>query len=409
MSKIRARKETGFLYFDFFFKGQRCREQTRLVDNPTNRRKMDQVLKKIEAEIMLGQFDYLAYFPNSKTGQKLAVGDQFSSTAALPLRVSTSASHVESVEEVVEYPSFAEFANQWLMENEVRWRKSTLELQQSFLSRHLIPVFGDRGVNSITKAEVLSFRSQLAKVPGHHDKLLSAKTINEIVGSLKAILDEAADRYEFNSPTERIKRLKVQKKDIHPFSLEEVRKILGAVRPDYHSYMTVRFFTGMRSGELHGLKWKYIDFERRQILIRETFTKGRVEYTKTDGSQREIRMSEAVYLALKAQEDATNGMSEYVFCNRNRQPLDNKNFTDRVWYPLLRYLGLNIRRPYQTRHTAATLWLASGESPEWIATQLGHTSTEMLFRVYSRYVPNLTRNDGSAFETLLQRSLEGDQ
>jgi len=57
------------------------------------------------------------------------------------------------------------------------------------------------------------------------------------------------------------------------------------------------------------------------------------------------------------------------------------------------------------RHTAATLWLASGEAPEWIARQLGHTSTEMLFRVYSRYVPNLTRRDGSAMERLLKQHI----
>ena len=50
---------------------------------------------------------------------------------------------------------------------------------------------------------------------------------------------------------------------------------------------------------------------------------------------------------------------------------------------------------------AATLWLASGENPEWIARQLGHTTTEMLFRVYSRFVPNLTRRDGSAFDRFL--------
>ena len=64
-------------------------------------------------------------------------------------------------------------------------------------------------------------------------------------------------------------------------------------------------------------------------------------------------------------------------------------------------LGLKKRRPYQTRHTAATLWLAAGESPEWIARQMGHSSTEMLFTVYSRFVPNLTRQDGSAIERLL--------
>ena len=70
-------------------------------------------------------------------------------------------------------------------------------------------------------------------------------------------------------------------------------------------------------------------------------------------------------------------------------PLDNGNFTKRVWYPLLDRLSLEKRRPYQTRHTTASLWLASGESPEWIANQLGHVSTNMLFKVYSRFVPNL--------------------
>ena len=81
------------------------------------------------------------------------------------------------------------------------------------------------------------------------------------------------------------------------------------------------------------------------------------------------------------------------------------NFTNRVWYPLLRHLDLRRRRPYQTRHTAATLWLSTGESPEWIARQLGHTTTEMLFRVYSRFRPNLTRQDGAAFERLLNSIL----
>jgi integrase len=112
-------------------------------------------------------------------------------------------------------------------------------------------------------------------------------------------------------------------------------------------------------------------------------------------------MSHLVYDALKAQHRATGDKSVFVFCNRDGNPLEHKNVTNRVWYPLLRHLGLKERRPYQCRHTAATLWLAAGESPQWIAMQLGHTTTEMLFRVYARFVPNLTRKDGSAFERLL--------
>jgi integrase len=157
----------------------------------------------------------------------------------------------------------------------------------------------------------------------------------------------------------------------------------------------------MRTGEAHGLKWKYVDFENRLILIRETFVLGEDEYTKTDSPQRDIQMSQPVYDALKRQHEATGKLSEYVFCNRDGQPLDNKNFSDRVWYPLLRHLGLKPRRPYQMRHTAATLWLASGEAPEWIANQMGHSNSQMLFSVYSRFIPNLTRRDGSAFDRLL--------
>ena len=120
-------------------------------------------------------------------------------------------------------------------------------------------------------------------------------------------------------------------------------------------------------------------------------------------------MSQPVFEALKRQWEVSGKLSEYVFCNREGKPIDNKNFSDRVWYPLLRHLGLTQRRPYQMRHTAATLWLASGEAPEWVARQLGHSSTQMLFLVYSRYVPNMTRQDGSAIDRLLATRFSTDR
>ncbi|OIQ79866.1 tyrosine recombinase XerC [mine drainage metagenome] len=218
------------------------------------------------------------------------------------------------------------------------------------------------------------------------------------------MLNEAADRYNFSTSVQRIKPLKTKKTDVHPFTLEEVQRIISSVRPDFRNYYIVRFFTGMRTGEIDGLKWKYVNFERRQIMVRETFTSGGEDYTKNDSSQRDIQMSIPVFEALRAQYEATGKISEFVFCNLDAQPLDVNNMTKRVWYPLLRHLGIEPRNPYQSRHTAATLWLASGEAPEWIARQLGHSNTEMLFRVYSRFVPNLTRQDGSAFERLLLQS-----
>jgi integrase len=117
-------------------------------------------------------------------------------------------------------------------------------------------------------------------------------------------------------------------------------------------------------------------------------------------------MSSLVEDARKAQHKVT-GEGEYVFCTRDGTPLDTTNVTQRVWYPFIRYLELAPRRPYHCRHTAATLWLAAGENPEWIARQMGHTTTEMLFRVYSRYVPNLTRRDGNAFDRFVTNAING--
>jgi len=294
----------------------------------------------------------------------------------------------------------------WFAESEVSWRRSYRVTQRGSLDQYLIPYFGEKEVGHITKADVLAFRASLAKVPARKSlSTLSNRRINSVMKPLRQILNEAADRFEFTSAFRNIKPLKMKRSDVMPFTLEEVQKILTTVRVDYRSYFTLRFFTGMRTGEVHGLKWKYVDFERRLILVRESIVMKEEDELKTDGSVRDIQMTDLVFDALQEQFKATGKISDFVFCNRKGEPIDNQNFLNRVWSPLLRHLDIPHRRAYQMRHTAATLWLAAGEAPEWIARQLGHTSTEMLFRVYSRYVPNLTRRDGSAMERLLKQHI----
>ncbi|WP_097462103.1 Arm DNA-binding domain-containing protein [Mangrovitalea sediminis] len=387
MGSIRVRESTEKLFFDFRYAGKRCREQTALDNTPVNRRKLEQILKKIEAEITLGTFEYGRYFPNSPNAEK------FSKRA------------LSAARQYHETPLFNQFAWDWFEEMKIQWRKSHIATVRLTLNNYLLPRFGEKEVGRITKADILEFRASLAKVTSRSGKHLSATRINHIMTPLRMILSEAANRYEFSSPYHGIKSLKVPRTDVEPFSLDEVKLILSSVRADFRNYYTVRFFTGMRTGEIDGLQWEHVDFGRRQILVRQALVNGELNYTKNDGSFRAIEMSQLVVDALKDQQKAT-GKESFVFCTRSGTPLSHNNVTKRVWYPLLRYLGLRQRRPYQTRHTAATLWLAAGESPEWIARQMGHTTTEMLFRVYSRYVPNLTRRDGSAFERLLRSEFD---
>ena len=394
MASIRA--NNGKLFWDFRFKGQRCREYTLLNDTAENRRTMNKVLRKIEAEIEAGTFDYRKTFPTSKHA---ALFDDATPTFAQ----STAVSVVEVPDQINAGPKLREFAETWFGEQSIAWRRTYIKTVRQTLDKYLIPTFGERAVGSIRREDILQFRSTLAKVRGRKaGSTLSPRRINAITLVLRQILNEAADRFYFTTPAIRIKPLKIRRSDVKPFSLDEVQLILREVRADFRNYFSVRFFTGMRTGEVDGLKWKYIDFARRLILVRETLTAGEQEAdAKTHDSLRDIQMSPPVFEALRNQYQATGKLSDYVFCNREGFPLDCNNVTKRVWYPLLKHLSLEVRNPYQTRHTAATLWLASGESPEWIAKQMGHVNTMMLFNVYSRYVPNLTRRDGSAFERML--------
>ncbi len=391
MGSVRSRK--GQLFFDFRFQGNRCREQTLLDDTPKNRSKLETFMDQIDREIKQGTFQYEKYFPDSRNL------DRISEKPAVKQKVRASAA--------VDSPLFKDFAEEWYLENEISWKISYQETIRGILDKHLTPHFGEREVSCITKGDILKFRSSLAKVQNGKKSGLSPDRINHIMTPLRMILNDTAERFHFSTPWVGIKSLKVPKTDVNPFTLEDVKLFLSKVRVDFRDYYITRFFTAMRTGEIDGLLWKYVDFERRQILIRETLVQGRIETPKTAGSIRTIQMSNQVYDALKRQGEVTGHLGSFVFCNRNGTMLSHNNITKRIWYPTLKYLGLKRRRPYQTRHTMATLWLAAGENPEWIARQMGHTSTEMLFTVYSRFVPNLTRRDGSAFENLLASRIGG--
>ena len=389
MGSIRLRNikgGSGHLVIDFRYQGVRCREQTLLEDTPANRSRLQKVLDKIEREIAAGCFVYAKYFPHSKTAEKF--------------RPNPSQSHTGT-------PLFREFAETWIIENSPRWKRSVIISYRYTLDSLLLPRFGHYEVGAISKADILAFRTELSTAPGKGGKRRSPSRINNIFKPLRGIMNEASDRYDFPNPIRRIKKLPEPRKDIQPFTLDEMMPLCREIRRDYQNYLITRFFTGMRSGEVDGLKWKYVDFDRGIIAVREAVVYQQEDTPKTQSSYRDIMMLPIVRGALLDQQKYT-GDGKLVFCSRAGTPLYQNNFRRRIWRPLLTRLGLPIRRPYETRHTAATIWLASGENPEWVARQLGHSNTEMLFRVYSRYIPNLTRKDGSAIKALVESKIGGN-
>ena len=231
MASIQIRKETGCLILDFYYAGKRCREQTALKDSPANRKRLQKVLDRIEADIAAGTFDYRRFFPGSKNAAKFdpAPGGMVGSATAAVVALPSAAASVPST------PLFKDFAETWYGEKEVEWRRSYKTTLRATLDRALIPRFGEKEVGQISKADVLAYRAELGKATakGKQTKL-SAARINKMLNPLRQVLNEAADRFDFRTPFDSVKQLKTKRTDVDPFTLAEVKQILDTVRPHPH-------------------------------------------------------------------------------------------------------------------------------------------------------------------------------
>lgn len=277
------RQHRGRLLIDYRDDGVRQRVYTKLEDNQANRTKLQRVADHVDAALSSGG--------SVKTVLELA-GLLQRLPESLETAVVPVIANRPTIPSGLDTPLFSTFAEQWFVEFKVGWRKTYITTVRGILDQHLLPRFGPMMIGAVARAQVLELRAHLSNARGRRPGTkLSPARINTIMLILRQILQEAADRYEFTMPMARLKPLKVPKSDVQPFTLEQTQLLINTIRKDYRNYLTVRIFTGMRSGELHGLKWKYIDFERRLILVREALVGGEEECTKNDFSQRDITIA----------------------------------------------------------------------------------------------------------------------
>jgi len=174
----------------------------------------------------------------------------------------------------------------------------------AIFENYLQPHFESLRLDAIARADILKFRASLTK-PVASVKRISNDWINYIMVQLHRLLTEASKRYKFENPFVDIEPLKVDKPLINPLTLQEVRVFLAGVRADFRNYYIVRFFTGLRTAEVDGLLWRYVDFERKQIIVQQTIVNGKTEKPKNLSSYRTVQLSEPVLAALWSQKSVT--------------------------------------------------------------------------------------------------------
>ena len=285
---------------------------------------------------------------------------------------------------------FSEYAAGWLERKKVTVTHSTWGDYASIMKVYVLPHFGRIPLCQVTRRDVEDFLEGLGK--------LSAKRKNNIMVPVKCIFNDARRRGDNkDNPTELIRRFKEEKPFIDPLSFPEIKVFLSAVDPHFVPYFTAAFLTGMRPNEMIALKWLHVDFEMRCITVREGRVQGIEGPPKTLSAYRDIDMLDPLFEILKKHRETTPSDAAYVFPAKNGKPINVDNLRNRVWYPALEKAGLRKRTMYQTRHAFASLMLSHGEDPLWVARMLGHTSLDMIFRHYGKFIRNRMRRDGARF------------
>lgn len=154
-------------------------------------------------------------------------------------------------------------------------------------------------------------------------------------------------------------------------------------------------WTGLRTGELIALQWRDIDWNRGEICIRYSVSRGIFKETKSN-RMRWVKMLPLAREALRAQFNYSGQGGTYVFLNpyTNSRWANESKIRDRFKEALAK-AGVRYRRPYHCRHTYASTLLSAGESTLFVAEQLGHRDWNMVMRHYGRWIPKVDSMAGS--------------
>lgn len=375
-------RPNGMLQYDLCIHGRRFRETSGLRDTPENRRRVKRDLRRINAELETDTFDYAAWFPNSRKLEQARrwLLDQRAIDPGL---------------------RFADYASEWLALHEGEWKASYARRVRGVVDQYLIPRFGDWPLDQISERAVRAFRQELIDhCNGEGTRLLSNARINFVLTPLSGVMRFAERERGLANPMRNLRPLRDDRQDPEPLNAEEVAAVLDTVDPAYRLYFEMRFYTGLRSCEINGLKAGYVDLERRQLRVREAIVDGRQTTLKHRKARRDIPLSAGMTAQLQAVLTGKDA-DEYLFIRPDGRPLTPSWVAEELWKPTLAKIGLAPRRVYQTRHTAAVLHLAAGENPLFVSRLLGHSSTKMLFERYAPFVANVLAGDGTAFEAMM--------
>ncbi len=351
----------------FSYQGERCREKIKLKPTPANLKRSERHRAAILDAIERGTFDYAVTFPNSKNA----------------IRFTLEPGAAITVEK---------YLNDWWRTEENELKASTRATDRRTLFNQIIPEFGHLALNALTWAQIRDW----VKGQGW-----GRKTQNNKLSLLRRALNEAVEQeliHHHPMADKVIRRRKTRNKTgaaskpkIDPFSHEERTALIDTATGQLKNLVQFALWTGLRPSELFALDWGHIDWINKRVYVSAALTQDakEIEETKTEAGERVLDLLPPAIAALTTQKKHTFMLGQEVFQNPHtlERWTGDLALRQRQWKTLLKRAGVRYRPPKQMRHTFASMTLMAGESPQWVAQQLGHTDWTFTARVYYRWIP----------------------
>jgi integrase len=292
-------------------------------------------------------------------------------------------------------PIFKEYAEGWLRkEIEPVKRASTTRRYSDLLTKYIYPAIGSIPLDRITRADVKQFL--LTKHGEGFSKSSLALMKDVISGPLNSAID--AEIIETNPTRGIIKGLGIKrekKESLDPLNKGEVELFLHACLKhfgEYYPFFLCAFRTGLRLGELLGLRWGDVDWNGKYIKVERSYKLKTFSPTKTDKARHVdlardlIEMLKGHYMACKEKglQMGQGGAPEAIF-HREGQTME-QNFIRRVFKRVLGKAGLREIRIHDIRHSYASILLSEGVPVIYVKEQLGHSSIQMTVDIYGHYL-----------------------
>jgi integrase len=303
-----------------------------------------------------------------------------------------------------------EYMEQWLQTSaRESARESTYESYRNQVRRYVVPAIGRVKLKRLSAMQIQGmYRAML-------DRGLSPRTVQYTHAVLHRALRQAV-RWGLvpRNVSEDVDRPRIRPEEIRPLNRHQARHLLntaGESGDRFEALYVLALHTGMRPGELLGLKWEDVNFDEGGLQLNRALAGKNLTAPKTKRSRRRIDLSTASIAALKAhrKRQLEERMQKaglwrdhgLVFPSTVGTPLFHRNVV-RAFKDLLKRAGLpQSTRLYDLRHTCATLLLGSNVHPKYVQELLGHASIALTLDTYSHVLKGMDGGIGGAMDEAL--------